>query len=488
MDKNQALGQENRLTPLAVIAKNSLAVLAARVIEVVCALIVVALIARYLGVDLYGLYGYITSIIAIVIVFSYFGMQRIIIREIAKDKTLIRKYLGAGIILRGILSLGTLGFIFLVTQFIDLDPKSVAALYIFGLSEIPASFISLLTSIFTAIEKMGYETLFTAISRILNLLLISLAITFDMGFTGLFMALLIGNLISLGLVIKFTVARIGWPEFELNPRLWKFILKESFPLMLTSFLAKTLFRVDVFVLKFFKSLSDVSLFFGPHSIILRLRIIPLTLSIALFPSLSRIAEHSEESLINVFEKALKILISISIPMSIIAVALADDLIILCLGKAFAEAAIVFKILIWTINFMFVECLMGFVLLSLSKQWFTTLSHAITLLVNLVLDIILIPKYGFIGASVATLIAYGLRTTISYIFVSINTRFLVLHKIVLKPFLAALLMGGVLLWGSKADNLYFSCVIASLLYVVVLWRSKNFSLEEIAAFKRVWQRG
>lgn len=434
-------------------------------------------------VNLYGLYGYITSIIAVLIPLSYFGIQRVIIREIAKNKALTNVYMGAGLVLRGLLSIGFLGCVYFITQLVEFEHRAVVALYVFGVSEILLSFVSLMTSIFTAIEKMHYDTIFTAFSRILNLALIGLVVTFDLGFNGLFGAFLVGNLVSLGLVFKFTVDRIGWPEFEFSSSVFKFILKESFPVMLATFLSQAFFRVDIFVLKFFKSFSEVALFFGPHSLVLRLQVIPLTISIALFPSLSRIAEQSTESLSNVSEKALKILISISLPISAIAMVLADDFIVFFFGQGFAEAAIVFKILIWTINFMFVECLFGFILVSIGKQWFSVYSHFITLIINLVLDLILIPSYGIIGASVATLIAYGIRTTITYYFVSVRIRSISLRRIIFKPVLATIIAVGIFLWGSKVGSLYFSIAVALLFYFVTLWLSKSFSVKEIMALRK-----
>lgn len=462
------------MSSLAVIARNSVAVLGARGIEVACGFISISLIARYLGVELFGLYGYITSIIAILTVLSYFGIQRIIIREIAKDKSCVNKCMGAGIIIRVILSIATVGAIYLATLLLDLEPKAITALLVFGLSEIIMSFISLFVSVFTALEKMQYDTLFTAVSRAINLALIGLVVYFDLGFTALFTVYLIGNLFSLGLALIFTFSRLGWPKFEIDFSFWKFLLKESFPLMLATSISATFFRVDVFLLKFFKTLSDVSMFYGPHFLIIRLQVIPVTLSTVLFPSLARVAGHSPKRLSSVFERAFGILVSISLPLTLVAMMLADDFIVFYFGQEFAKAAIVFKILIWIINFMFIECLMGFLLISINKQWFPVYSNAVTLIVNIVLDVILIPRYGYVGASVATLIAYGIRTSMTYYFVSTSIDFAPLHKIILRPVSSALVMGGVIVLGIKFGSLYLGLAVSLIFYFATLWISNSYS--------------
>lgn len=483
INNRQAVKEKAGASSLALIVRNSVAILGARLTEVACGFISISLIARYLGVELFGLYGYVTSIIAILTVLSYFGIQRIIIREIAKDKSCVNKCMGAGIILRVILSIATLGIIYLASMLLDLEPEAITALLVFGLSEIIMSFISLFVSVFTALEKMHYDTLFTAVSRAINLALIGMVVYFDLGFSALFTVYLIGNLFSLGLALMFTFSRLGWPEFKIDFSFWKFLLRESLPLMLATSISKTFFRVDVFLLKFFKTLSDVSMFYGPHFLIIRLQVIPVTLSTVLFPSLARLAKHSPESLSNVFERAFKILISISLPLTLTAMVLADDFIVLYFGQDFAKAAIVFKILIWTINFMFLECLMVFLLISINKQWFPVYSNTVTLIVNIVLDVILIPKYGYVGASVATLIAYGARTFMTYYFVSTNISFAPLHKIIVRPILSALVMGAVIVLGSKFGSLYIGLVVSLPSYFAVLWLSNNYSTKDRISFNK-----
>jgi O-antigen/teichoic acid export membrane protein len=316
-----------------------------------------ALIARYLDVKLYGLYAYITSIIAVVIPFTYFGMQRILIREIARDRAGVGRYLGTAIIGRTIFSAFLLAGVFAFTVYAGFDRMSMQATLVFTVSEIILSYVSLFISVYTAVEKMDADTILTAFSRVFNLALLLAVIFFDLGFVSLFTTMALSSALTLVVAALMTSRGIGRPDYAYDAALLKYFFRESYPLVIVGFLTAALFRVDVFVLKYFRGVEEISLFFAPHSIITRLQVVPLALTTAIFPALARLADTSREEFAALYGKTAKFLFAVSLPLTILAHIYAREFVVLFFGPRFAEAGPAFQIMIWSVNIMFLECLL-----------------------------------------------------------------------------------------------------------------------------------
>src|SRR3990167_5432397 len=82
------------------VVKNSFFILAARGIQILSSFFILVAVAKYLTVQGYGDYSFVTALVSSVMALTYFGIQRIIIREISRDRTKARQYLGSAILMR----------------------------------------------------------------------------------------------------------------------------------------------------------------------------------------------------------------------------------------------------------------------------------------------------------------------------------------------------------------------------------------------------
>ena len=483
---NFNLNSHQAISPMAIIARNSVFVFMARAVEVIFGLVSISLIARYLDIKLYGLYAYITSIIAVLIPLTYFGIQRILIRDIARDGKEAGRYLGTAVIGRTLFSAVLVVAVYLFTVLAGFDRLSTEAILIFTASEIILSYVALFISVYTAIEKMGIDTVLTAISRVFNLAILIAVIHFDLGFVHLFTSMLVSSIFTLVVALLITYKGIGRPDYKLDGVLLKYFFKESYPLVIVAFLTSALFRVDIFVLKYFRDIEEISLFFAPHSIITRLQVVPIALTAVIFPSLSRSTGTLKDTFHSIYEKAFKFLFVISLPVTVLGFSFAEEFIALFFGPNFAGAAQAFKIMIWTVNIMFLECLFGFILLAIHEQKFMAINSAFILVVNFILDVLLVPSYGYMGASIGTLIAYILRTTSSYTYVSIKTRSIPVIYVLSKPLLGGALMY-ILIFKLKEISPFISIAAGLLAYSCTLFFTKHFTAGEWATIGGIFIR-
>jgi O-antigen/teichoic acid export membrane protein len=246
------------------------------------------------------------------------------------------------------------------------------------------------------------------------------------------------------------------------------------------------FRVDVFVLKALRSLSEVSLFFAPYLSIIRLQVIPQTIVMALFPTMSRLADTSSSSFEKNYEKTFRFLLMISLPIAMVTTVLAEKIILLLFGESFKEATISLQILIWAIVLTFLDALLLNVLISLNKQRILSFIFPFVFLVNLLLDLILVPLYGYVGACIGSLAAYMVRFCLTFYYVSKYTCYLPLNRIVLKPAISVLIMN-IFMFLAKELNLFFAASLGMLMYLISLILLGNFTKDDIALLKRALTR-
>jgi O-antigen/teichoic acid export membrane protein len=474
------------------VARNTLFVLFARGTDLVVALFTTMLIARYLGITDFGNFALVTAISLFLGPVADFGFERIIAREIARDKIIAGKYLGSAVIARLALSLLILVLVTIMLSFvIDWDPNVERAVYLSTFAQLFTSMGLLGVGTFRAFERMEYELVLNFFVNLLYLGLLVVVIVLDGGFILIFGARLIASMLQMILLLSVATRKFVKPVLSIDKKLLRYLFTEAAPLGIFAILLTATFRVDVFVLSYYKGPVDVSIFEAAHRIIMQFQVIPMSIVIALFPFFSVIATHSTDALKASYSRAFKIMFVISIPLPILITPLSGTVISVLYGVSFAPAAASLSILSWTLPFLFLILLQTFVMTAQGRQRFNTICAAIGFSVNFLLDLLLVPSYGFLGASYATLISYVLLFFLTYYFLAKSVGALRFRDYLPKPLLAAGTMGLAAYVLSGRGNALFQ--LASAFFVVVayaaaLYATKAFSIDEVLIVKRLFTKG
>ncbi|HLG31332.1 MAG TPA: polysaccharide biosynthesis C-terminal domain-containing protein, partial [Candidatus Brocadiales bacterium] len=184
-----------------------------------------------------------------------------------------------------------------------------------------------------------------------------------------------------------------------------------------------------------------------------------------------------------YEKTFKFLILIGLPFGIFFSYFSKPFITLILGKAFVDATPVLQIFGWVLALMFLSNLMEKMLLVGGKQAYTMLATVISLCINLALDIILIPKMSYVGASFATLAAEIVMFVLTFYFVFKYVSYIPISKVALKPILASITTC-VILFYIYQINIFLAVSCGILVYAIMLFLIKTFTQEEISLFRQL----
>jgi O-antigen/teichoic acid export membrane protein len=477
--------------PIKRLFKNLFSLLSVRSFDYAYTFLVMIILARYFGLQLYGDYIFVVSLVFIYLPFINFGIHPLMVRELAVLKKEGADLFGAGLTLRLILATLALAGTAAILPFLSMSRQLALALIICLTGEICLLGVRICAEVFTALERMHFENYLGVANRGVCLILLLLIRYLDLGFLAVFAALATVNLITLaaGLIIvrrNFLRVHLVWRR----QLLW-FWLKEAFPIALSFMTMESFLRVDVLMLRVFRDPAEIAFFDVSYKIIYRLISILSTVAIVLSPVMARLAETDMNRLKSLLEQCLKYLFILAIPLTAAAHILGPQLIVPLFGANFKPAELSMSILSLCLFFAFLEPFLVATLISIKKTWVVPISNGIALGINLLLDLLLIPPYGFLGACYANIGAYAFMFVLSLILSHYYLGGFSLRRVtegVLPIGLGVVALS--LLYHSVALKINFPSfflaflVVLALLavYVMLIFLTKVLNWEEFASFK------
>lgn len=469
------------MNPIGRVAKNTLVRTVAEILNVALSAVFIIYIARHLGNANFGRYSFAISFAGLFVIFTDVGLHTIFIREVAKENRRAGKLLGNLLIIKSILALFTFSILFITINLMNYPLETKRLVYIMGIFVIGTSFLDLFNSVFRAFEQMEYEALIMFLNRSAIVTAGIFTLYLGFGLEGFAIAILASNLLTLIPCSLLAFKRFSIPVLEIDIVIWGYFFKESIPIGLMTLFTTIYLKAGTVILSILKDDTAVGLYSAPHRLIEALIIFPTLFLAALFPVFTKFHRSSRDSLLKAYESSFKFLLILALPMAVVTTTLADKLTVIIFGREFIDSAIVLSILIWASLFIFLNTLLSYLIIAMGRQKLNTISFGVSALANVILNTVLIPSYSYIGASIALVASQVILFTLNFTFVSFGLVRLPLHRVVLKPILGSLFLGGVV-WYIKEVNLLLLIFASSILYFVIMILLKTFSREEILAAK------
>jgi O-antigen/teichoic acid export membrane protein len=375
-------------------------------------------LARALGPTDFGFYIYVITIFGLVSSLSDLGFNRFLVRAIARDKSQLFKYLSNVFTLRFFLII----VIFLIVSLILLifDPKiSRSSLAILALiSILPQAAALTFDAIFVALEKMFYSALALVSLNLFVAFLGFLAVfVFKLGIFGAVLSFLFAHILYLLTFGTFLLKEKISFSFSFNLLFWKEAIFASLPYGLLAFLGLLYFKIDAVLLTFIKSETQTGFYGASYKFLEGLHFIPLTIGTVLFPVMARLHQDNLAQLRRLYFLSLKFLLPVAIFLTLILFFGAPVLIKILYGPDFAPSILALQILSFTLLFMFLHVPGAHLILASEKFLKPALVLSIfTVLFNIVLNLILIPPFGLIGASAVTVFSEAISFSLFFWFI------------------------------------------------------------------------
>ncbi len=445
------------------------------------------IIARKLGAFNFGRYSFAYSFTALFVILMNLGVDTILIRDVSRLRQEVKTYVANINVLKLFLSIIT--WVIIHFMIIGLGyPKDVIQIVdLMALVIIGTGILEYVCAIFNAFEQMQYETFLKVINKILFLALGVGALLAGLSLTGLLKGLILAYAITIFIGFLLINNKITPLHFNFDFKFCQKLLKLSFPVFL-SFAFLTIYKnLDVVFLSLFHCPEqEIGWYTSTVKLGDVLRAIPVLCVGAVFPIFSSLSLYSKEKLKKAVNWLIKLLCLFSIPLAFGTSVLSGKIIFFVYGKEYLPAALALAISIWAFIFVFVNyAIMQFIVI-IDKQKFNIISSGCALIVNAVLNVFLIPHFGYLGPPFALLGAEIVLFLINLYFSSIFLLPVYFKNWIWKIVLAGFFMGGVLIYLHQL-NIFMLFLLGVCIYVFLLFLFRVFSTDDVNFMKKVMAR-
>ncbi|MDF5739019.1 MULTISPECIES: flippase [unclassified Nostoc] len=381
-----------------------------RILRMGASLVVGVWVARYLGVQQYGLFNYTLAFVSLFSPIFTLGLDDVVVRHIVRQSSNKEEVLGTTFWLKflgGIASvLLAVSAMFFLGEHETLKIWLVAILGMAGIfratDTIEVWFQSQVQSKYTVIAK-NTAFLLNSVIKIALILTKAPLIAFA------WVTLAEFAMSAIGLLIVYQVKGSSLWLWRWSFSAAKTLMKESLPLIFSGFAILIYMRIDQVMLGQMIGNSEVGIYSAAVRVSEIWYFIPGAIVSSVAPAIYAAKEKSEslyyQRIGNLLSLMTCISLAIALPMSF----LSDKIIMVMFGNGYAEAGAILAVHIWTSLFVF----MGLA----TSPWFIAegLNHVslgktlFGAILNIVLNLFLIPKYGGLGAAIATIISQAAAT-------------------------------------------------------------------------------
>ncbi len=378
---------------------------AVQVISLIVSFFIGTWIARYLGVENYGMLSYSISFAGMFGFIASLGIDNILSRELVKFPHDRNRLLGTGFRLKIIGGLIAFLFAFIGACFTQTNPLIKLLIVLFSLSFIFQA-MNVVNIYFQAEvrSKNSFKSILVAtlISSILKILII-------LSHKGVAWIVLVFSLDFLWQAIGFGIA---YRAYGLKIRDWIFdkslamrILKNSLPLMISAAAGFIYLKIDQVIIGHILGNREVGLYAAAVKLVEVWYFIPWIISTALFPAII----NARKMGMDLYNKRLKnfyiLLFTLSLIIAIPTTLFAPFIIYVLFGEGYSESVSVLYVYTWSSIGLFLSYGINQYLISENLVKTILFLNIIVMCVNIFLNLFFIPRYGIIGSAWATFSSY-----------------------------------------------------------------------------------
>lgn len=375
-------------------------------LKLVVVLVIDAMMARHLGVASFGLFSLVFAVFTALVTVARFGLENLLVRDSINgllDNERLAQVLSVrllGALIAQLVFIGTAVWVPMLKPFFY---------YLLFLS---FGFIALAFAIFEPLmqarERFGLMALAQSGVILVGAIVKLYLIYSGAGLKLFWMAILAEAAVAAIITTVFMIATNGLPRVSENFRVFRGMVgayaREGFPFMLAGLSVIAFMRVDQIMLAALAGTESVGLFSAALRITESFFSLATIASVVLFPRLLKQRLTSREEYEAGLVMLLRVFLAVGLCISILMTGVSGPLVALIFGEDYAGSAPLVALHAWVM----VPAFWGVV----SHRWLVAeqlgryefMRTTLGLGVNVMLNIILIPQYGAIGACVATLVS------------------------------------------------------------------------------------
>lgn len=472
-------------SPQVRVAKNAAFLVSADVVSKFANLAFFVVLARILGDTGLGQYTFAISLGSLFAILTHFGLNNFTVRELAARPEQEGLYLGNLLSLKFVLAVVSLGLLFLATRWMRVPPELAAVVLVVGVTLLVSTFNTFLMCFFRARERMEYEAVLTIGERFLKAGVGILVLLVGSRLLGMTLGILGAGLLSVLVTGEILSRRFARPRLGADFDFWRTSLRLAAPFFALAAFQTLYFRIDAVMLTLMKGEQVVGWYGASYKLLDVFIFLPVAFAGALLPAITRARETGDGEETALASRSSRVLLILALPVAGAVSALADRVLTLIYGAGFEPGVLCLRVLIWTLVFRFLTPLMSSVLIACREQtrvlWIVIFGACF----NIILNLILIPRYSLVGAAAASLTGEAAILSLQFWFVRRAVGTLPMGRTVAR---AGLATAGLVLFCRLAGalSLVWLVPLGIVLYAAILAGLRELNAEDLRQLRALLQ--
>ena len=401
------------------IGKNTVALLSAQAWARLLSMVLVALVARVEGAEGLGRYLLVLTIVGIAGALADAGLNIYLTREVARaaDPTRERELLGTVLPLKAGLAIAGASALVVLAAVAPFPPATASLIPLGGLLLLTEAPIGAMRAFVNARQRMEVSSVIDMVIRLVALLVAIPALNAGLGISGVLACTIGASLLG---IVAYILVLQRWqarPHYQWSAGAWRACLAESYPFAVTSIAAMLYARFDLVLLGLWQGEVAVGWYGAAYKLWETIGMLPGSLFDAMFPEMSRLsgARQGKEKLRRLFRASTWLMLAGGLVLALLGALLAEPLLSLIYGSQenYAAAVLPFQLLVGASPAMFLYLLSGHTLYALDRQRRVTAAMLLVGVVNITLNLIVIPRWGYIGCAAVALLSEWLLCGLLY---------------------------------------------------------------------------
>jgi len=457
-------------------------------------LILIPILTKTLGASGYGIWAQIIVTISLITPIAMLGLPSAMVRFLAgeKDKKEIQE--GVYSVLFAILFFGLFFSLLLyalsnpIALTIIRDASAAPLIKIASIIVLAGALDGATLQFFLTFGQMKKYSALTLLQTFGEVCLVALAVFYGFGLPGAVVSLLTSRIIIFLIAFFLIISKIGFviPTFtQIKSRLKPYLLF-GLPMVPAVISAWVINMSDRYIIGYFMGSIPVGIYAAAYGIGNTILMFISPIRTVLYPTISKLWEEDKiEDVKTHLKYSVKYFLMIAIPSAFGLSVLSKELLVILATSEFVSAgSVIIPIVAFGTLIYGFYSIAAYVLTSAKKTHYIGLLLAVAAVTNIILNVVLIPLLGILGAAIATLITFFVLAALTLYLSFKDLRFDLNFGFIVKSVIASMVMSGLILKYNPVGtiNVLISIGFGGGIYFGLLWLLKGFNKDELRVLK------
>lgn len=361
-------------------------------------------VARFLGPEQFGLFSYSIAFVAMLTGLAKVGLDSILVKEFVDSRFALNLLLGTALWLKLAGALVAILTIAIAAFFLSNENSTNLLIGVAALSLIFLAF-EVVDFYFQAMVQVRVVSIIRSVGLLFSALLRICLILIDADLVWLVAAVSVDAIfVAVCYFLVSKACRLPNFVFIFDLSVAKSLLRQSWPLLLSTVVVGIYMRIDQVMIKNIRGDYDAGIYSAAVRISEGFYFVPVLIAVSLYPAILNARSISLDLYLNRIQRLYVFMVWVAIFIATVISFFGNDLIQIAFGNGYTDASPVLLTHVWAAIFVFLgvsfeKCLIaeGLAKIAFSRA-------LLGVVINIVLNLFLIPTYGTLGAAISTLLA------------------------------------------------------------------------------------